>query len=146
MEISRTTKFLMDPSTRLTASLRTTYYCRSSLMQYGLEIPCSIVVYVMSSTVLSGKLIQRYTELVENFYIELRDDGCVGSFIETPVASIDFNIPSTSKAKGPRNNSKGKSHKSSGKEKMLSQRTSEASLEAQLLWNWVAHLKQKKRK
>ena len=64
MEISRTTKFLMDPSTRLTASLRTTYYCRSSLMQYGLEIPCSIVVYMMSSTVLSGKLIQRYTELV----------------------------------------------------------------------------------
>ena len=87
----------------------------------------------MTSTVLSGKLIQRYTELVANLYIELRDDGCVGSFIETPVASIDFNIPSTSKVKGPRNNSEGKSSKSSGKEKMLSQRTSEASLEAQLL-------------
>ena len=133
MEMSRTTKFLMDHSARLTATLRTTYYRRSSLMQYGLEIPCSVVVYVMSSTVLSGKLIQRYTELVENFYIEPRDDGCVGSFIETPVASIDSNISSTSKGKGPRNNSKGKSHKSSGKEKMLSQRTLEVSLESQLL-------------
>ena len=131
--MSRTTKFLMDHSARLTATLRTTYYRRSSLMQYGLEIPCSVVVYVMSSTVLSGKLIQRYTELVENFYIEPRDDGCVGSFIETPVASIDSNISSTSKGKGPRNNSKGKSHKSSGKEKMLSQRTLEVSLESQLL-------------
>ena len=38
----------------------------------------------------------------------LPDDGCVGSFVETPVASIDFNIPSTSKGKGKRNDSKGK--------------------------------------
>ena len=27
------------------------------------------------------------------------DDGYVVSFVETPVASIDFNIPSTSKRK-----------------------------------------------
>ena len=63
---------------------------------------------MISSTVLGRKLIKWYTELVENFYMELPDDGCVGSFVETPVASIDFNIPSTSKGKDQRNDSKGK--------------------------------------
>ena len=98
----------MDHSVRLTAALRTTYYRGYPLMQDGLEIPCSLDVYMMSSTVLSRKLIQRYTELVENLYMEPPDDGCVGSFIETPVASTDFSIPSTSKGKGQRNDSKGK--------------------------------------
>ena len=46
--------------------------------------------------------------MVENFYIEPPDDGWVGSFVETPVASTDFNIPSTSKGKGQRNNFKEK--------------------------------------
>ena len=32
----------------------------------------------------------------------------VGSFVETPVASTDFNIPSTSKDKARRNDSKGR--------------------------------------
>ena len=41
-----------------------------------------------TSAVLSRKLMQRCTKLVENFYKEPPDDGCVGSFIETPVASI----------------------------------------------------------
>ena len=57
-----------------------------------------------TSTLLSSKFIQWCTKLVENFYKEPPDDGCVGSFIETPVASIDFNIPSTSK--GQSNDSK----------------------------------------
>ena len=40
--------------------------------------------------------------------MEPPNDGCVGSFVVKPVASIDFNIPSTSKDKGRRNDSKGK--------------------------------------
>ena len=35
----------------------------------------------------------------------------VGFFVETPLASIDFNIPSTSKGKGRRSDSKGKNPK-----------------------------------
>ena len=63
----------------------------------------------MSSAVLSRKLIiQRYNKLVENFYMEPPNDGRVGSFVATPVTSIDFNIPCTSKGKGQRNDSKGK--------------------------------------
>ena len=65
----------------------------------------------MSSTVSSRKLIQLYTELVENFYMEPSDDGCVGYFAETPIASSDINIPSTFKGKGRRNDSGGKNPK-----------------------------------
>ena len=118
--VSRITKFLMDRGARLTATLRTTYYRRSSLMQGVLEIPCSVDVYMMGTAVLSRRLIQRYTELVLNFYMEPPDDGCVGSFVETPVASVDFNITSTSKGKSRRNDPMRKIRKSKKKEKMLS--------------------------
>ena len=47
--------------------------------------------------------------------MEPPNDGCVGSFVVKPVASIDFNIPSTSKDKG-------RFRKSKRKEKMLSRR------------------------
>ena len=40
--------------------------------------------------------------------MELPDDCCVGSFVEILDASIDFNMPFTSKDKGRRNNSEGK--------------------------------------
>ena len=108
MKVSRITKFLMDHGARWTATLRTTQYRKSPLIQGGLEIPCSLYVYMMSSTVLRRKLTQRYTKLVEDFYMEPPDNGCVGSFVETPVTSIDFDIPFTSKGKGRRKDSKGK--------------------------------------
>ena len=91
---------------------------------------------MISSTVLSRKLVQRYTELVQNFYMEPPDDDSVCTFAETPVAFIDFNIPSTSKGKGRRNE---KICKCKKKKEILSRRTLEASLEAQLLQNRVAH-------
>ena len=71
----------------------------------------------MSSTVLSRKLIQRHNELVEDFYMEPLDDGCVGSFVETSVASIDCNIPTASKGEGRRNDSKGKNQQKQKKRK-----------------------------
>lgn len=82
MELSRITKFLMDRGATLTATLKTTYYRISPLMQGGLELPCSVDVYMKSSTISSKKLIQRYTELVENLYMEPLDDICVGSFVK----------------------------------------------------------------
>ena len=100
----------------------------SSSQIYKSSITCSVGVYMMNPKFLSRKLIKLYNELVENFYMEPP-----GDFIETPVAFIDINIPSTSKDKGRRNDSKGKIRKSKSKERMLSRRTLEASLEAQLL-------------
>ena len=65
--------------------------------------------------------------------MEPPDEGCVVFFVETLVASTDFNIPSAFKGKGRRNDSKGKIRQSKRKEKMLPRRTLEASLEAQVL-------------
>ena len=50
VEVSRITKFLMDPGARMTATLRPTYYHQSPLMQGGLEIPCSIEVHMSCTT------------------------------------------------------------------------------------------------
>ena len=72
-----------------------------------------------------------YYKKLKDFDLEFPDIYNV--LIETPVAFIDINIPSTSKDKGRRNDSKGKIRKSKSKERMLSRRTLEASLEAQLL-------------
>ena len=98
----------------------------SSSQIYKSSITCSVGVYMMNPKFLSRKLIKLYNELVENFYMEPPGDDRVSSF-------IDINIPSTSKDKGRRNDSKGKIRKSKSKERMLSRRTLEASLEAQLL-------------
>ena len=41
MEISRTTKFLIDRGATVTAELTSDHYRRSPLIQGGIEIPCS---------------------------------------------------------------------------------------------------------
>lgn len=74
-------------------------------MQGDLEVSCSVDVCMMSSAVLRRKLIRWNTELVGSFYVEPCNDGCVGCFVETPVASINFNIPSFSKGQGQKNDS-----------------------------------------
>ena len=65
--------------------------------------------------------------------MEPPDDDWVGSFAETPVASIDFKIPSTYKGKDRRNNSKGKNPPKQKGRKDNVKVHSEVSLEAQLL-------------
>ena len=67
MEISRITKFLLNRGARMKATLRSTHYRRSPLVQGGLEIPCTVKVSLMP-TQLSKKLVDRYRELVERFY------------------------------------------------------------------------------
>ena len=131
MKVSRITKFLMDHGARWTATLRTTQYHKSPLIQGGLEIPCSVDVYMISSTVLSRKLTQRYTKLVEDFYMEpmvvlvplLRHQLLllISIFPLLPKAKAEEKIPREKICKSKRN------------EKVLSLRTLEASLEAQLL-------------
>ena len=83
----------------------------SSSQIYKSSITCSVGVYMMNPKFLSRKLIKLYNELVENFYMEPPGDDRVSSFIETPVAFIDINIPSTSKDKGRRNDPREKSAK-----------------------------------
>ena len=130
MELCIVTKFLMDRGARLTATLRSTYYHRSPLMQGGLKIPCAIVVY-MSSTQLNSRLITRYKELVENLYLEPPDDGdhVVGSFGQTGEI-IDFEISLLTKRCKCKNTKK--SNQSIQKNRLLS-KTSGVVLAAQPL-------------
>ena len=81
---------------------------------------------------------------MENFYMEPPNDGCVGSFVVKPVASIDFNIPSTSKDKGRRNDSKGKIPQKQKEGKDVVTKGIESSRFSYCKIKW--HLIQKKRK
>ena len=82
MEISRITKVLLDRGTRIEATLRSTHYRRSPLVQDVLEIPCTIKVSMMPPQ-LSKKLVDRYRELVESFYFEPPDSEIIGSFLQS---------------------------------------------------------------
>ena len=82
MEISRITKFLLDRRARIEATLRSTHYRQSPLVQGGLEIPCTVNVLMMP-TQLSKKLVDRYGELVESFYFEPLDSEIIGSFLQS---------------------------------------------------------------
>ena len=82
MEISCITKFLLDRGARIEATLRSTHYRQSPLVQGGLEIPCTVKVSMMP-TQLSKKLIDRYRELVKNFYFEPPDSEVIGSFLQS---------------------------------------------------------------
>lgn len=85
MEISRVTKFLLDRGAKITATLRSTNYRRSPLVQGGLEIPCSVKVMMMP-TQLNKRLVNRYKDLVEIFYFEPPDNDIIGSFLQEDIA------------------------------------------------------------
>ena len=59
IETSRFTKFLIDCGASVTATLSETYYCRSVLVQGGLEIPC-IVKAKMIGMVKNKEILARY--------------------------------------------------------------------------------------
>ena len=46
MEISHPTKYLLDRGARITATLTSTYYYTSPLVQGGLEIPCLLKIFM----------------------------------------------------------------------------------------------------
>ena len=75
--------------------------------------------------------------------MEPPNDGCVSSFVETPVASI---VPSTSKGKGRRKDSKGKDPKKQRERKDVVMKDIKSFFGGSAIVNRVAHLIQKKRK
>ena len=68
-KISRITKYLLERGEKIEAQLTSTIYQRTPIIQGGLEIPCKVIVR-MSATVLSQTLMDRYKELVTDFYSE----------------------------------------------------------------------------
>lgn len=88
-EISRVTKFLLDRGAVVHATLTTTDYRRSPLVQGGLEIACKVTVK-MPGTVKNHMLMDRYLELVTSLYAEPKNEVILGSFL----SNVD--VPSTS--------------------------------------------------
>ena len=80
MEIARVTKFLLDRGTVIIATLNTTNYRRSPLVQGGLEIACKVTVR-MPGTIKNHMLMDRYLELVRTLYAEPKDEIILGSFL-----------------------------------------------------------------
>ena len=80
MEIARVTKFLLDRGTVIIATLNTTNYRRSPLVQGGLEIACKVTVR-MPRTIKNHMLMGRYLELVRTLYEEPKDEIILGSFL-----------------------------------------------------------------
>ena len=79
MEISRPTKYLLERGARITATLTSTLYYASPLVQRGLKIPCLIKVY-MPRTVKNKQIISMYEEVIEALY---QEDGwpVIGSIL-----------------------------------------------------------------
>ena len=61
--------------------LTSTDYCRSPLVQDGLEIACKIIVK-LPETVRNHLLMDRYVEIVKVNYIEPKHEVTLGSFLK----------------------------------------------------------------
>ena len=81
MENSRAIKFLLDRGARVFATLTSTNYCVSPLVQGGLEIPCRVEIF-MSPNAKKNELIVIFRKYVDVLYYEREDSNTVGSFEE----------------------------------------------------------------
>lgn len=80
MENSRATKYLLDRGARVVATLTSTNYCVSPLVQGGLEIPCLVNIF-MPLTLKNKQLIDIYRNYIDVLYYEREESNIVGSFI-----------------------------------------------------------------
>ena len=91
MEIARLTKFLLDRGAVIIATLNTTNYRRSPLVQGGLEIACKVTVR-MPGTIKNHMPMDRYLELARTLYAEPKDEIILESFLcplDVPCASTN---------------------------------------------------------
>ena len=79
MELSRISKFVLDRAAIIEVKLRETHYCRSPLVQGGLEIPCDLVIR-MPNTMKSAELLKKYLKLFKNCYEEPQEIVILGTF------------------------------------------------------------------
>ena len=80
MEISHPTKCLLDRGARITATLTSTSYYASPLVQGGLEIPCLLKIF-MPRTVKNTQIISMYEKMIETLYQEKDGRPVVGSIL-----------------------------------------------------------------
>ena len=82
LEISRFTKFLLDRGATITATVSSTHYQRSPLVQGGLEIP-SVANAKLISKKKNKEMLAKYLETVQIHDTELLfdEDVIMGSFL-----------------------------------------------------------------
>ena len=71
--VSQITKFILDRGAKVTAALTSTNFCRSPLIQGGLEIACKVTVK-MPATMRNHMVLDRFKELVNDYYTEPTDE------------------------------------------------------------------------
>ena len=101
MEISRTTKFLIDRGVTVIAELTSDHYRRSPLIQGGIEIPCKVTAKI-SGTVTNLLIIEKYRQLVQELYTEPKDKEILGSFLLAEANGNDLTIAALSIAPVPK--------------------------------------------
>ena len=72
------TKFVLDRGARVHATLTSTNYRRSPLVQGGLEIACRIELR-MPGTITNPTILTRYMQLVNEFYKKPFNEDIMGS-------------------------------------------------------------------
>ena len=101
MEISRTTKFLIDRGATVTAELTSDHYRRSPLIQGGLEIPCKVTAKI-SGTVTNLLIMEKYRQLVQELYTDPKDEELFGSFLHAEANGNALTIAASSIAPVPK--------------------------------------------
>ena len=93
MKLARITKFLLDRSFGVTATLASTHYRRSPLVQGGLEIPCKVQILMNIRTKQQQLVLERYKQLVNSCYLEPSEDDVIGSLLESEIEKLPMMQP-----------------------------------------------------
>ena len=80
MERSCSTKYILQRGGKVVATLSSTNYRSSPLVQGGLEIPCSVTIFMLE-TLKNKEIIKMYKDMVDVLYTEPDGSVVVGSFV-----------------------------------------------------------------
>ena len=80
MKISRITKFILQSSVRVQATVTGKHYRRSPLISGGLEAPC-LVRATMPSSLMNKLVIAWFEYLLGQFYLEPNNEEIMGTFL-----------------------------------------------------------------
>ena len=100
-EISRITKFFLDPGAVMQVELTSKHYRRSPLVKGGIEIPCLIRVRI-PVTFKNTKLAEKYLELVRERYNEPRNKEILGYFVTNIGTDMEKEFPAAVREKDQR--------------------------------------------
>ena len=80
MEISRITKFKEDRQAKILLKISGRHFRRNPLIQGGREVPCNVTITMVRSVV-NHLLLTRYEALLKVFYLELKEEEIIGTFL-----------------------------------------------------------------